>query len=125
MRTKVTMVVAAFGSLALACASAPPPTQQLASAQSAVRAARDSGANQVPRAQLHQQLAEEQVTLATKLIDDGQNERATQVLQRANADAELAVWLTREANAKKQTEALETAATQPPTPTPTVQATNY
>jgi hypothetical protein len=51
-------------------------------------------------------LADEQIADARKLIAKGDNERATYVLVRARADAELALALAREQNAineKQQT----------------------
>ncbi|HKP61245.1 MAG TPA: DUF4398 domain-containing protein [Polyangiales bacterium] len=109
-----TSLMAGVGLLALACASTPQPTERLASTQAAVRAAKEVGAKDVPQAQLHAQLAEEQVTQANKLIKDGENERADQVLRRAQADAELAVALAREAESQQQAEAAEASLS--PTP---------
>lgn len=95
--------------LGMGCASAPAPNDQLASAEASVRAAHELGAEAVPRAELHLKLAKEQVTQARKLAADGENERATLVLTRARADAELALALTREAAAHRE---LGTASTQ-------------
>jgi hypothetical protein len=83
--------------LGIGCASSPVPTEQLASAQASVRAAQELGATRVPRANLHLRLAQNQVERARQLSKDGDNDRARIVLTRANADAELAVALTREA----------------------------
>jgi hypothetical protein len=85
-----------------ACASAPQPTERLVSAEGAMRAAQEVGANQYPQAQLHAQLAKEELERAKKLIADGDNERAERLLWRATADAELAVAVTREGNSKKE-----------------------
>lgn len=95
--------------MAVACGSAPQPTERLATAQAAVRAAKEVGAKDVPQAQLHTQLAEEQVQQAQKMIENGDNERAEMVLRRATADAELAVALARENESQKQAEAAESA----------------
>lgn len=95
--------------MAVACGSAPQPTERLATAQAAVRAAKEVGAKDVPQAQLHTQLAEEQVQQAQKMIENGDNERAEYVLRRATADAELAVALARENDSQKQAEAAEAA----------------
>jgi hypothetical protein len=117
--------VAAIGLVALACASAPAPTERLASAQAAVRAAKEVGAKDVPQAKLHAQLAQEQVDHATKLIEEGENERADSILRRAQADAELAVAMAREASSQEQAETAEAALS--PTKTeapPNMTATN-
>jgi len=88
---------------ALGCGgSHPPPTQQMADVQSADRSAIELGAQKNPRASLHLKLAEEQLALAKTAMDDDDNEGATSLLSRAKADAELAIALTREDNAKVQ-----------------------
>jgi len=69
-----------------------------------MRAARELGAQQVPKAELHLRLAQEQVEKAKKLAADGDNERANLVLSRAHADAELALALTRESTAQHDLE---------------------
>lgn len=107
MRIVTTGFVAGFALTALACAGAPQPTERLASAQAAVRAAKEVGADNVPQAQLHTKLAEEQVIQANKLIEEGENERADMVLRRATADAELAVALARQAESARQADAAE------------------
>jgi len=94
-----------------ACGSGPQPTERLVSAQAAMRAAKEVGADQYPQAQLHAQLAQEQLERAQKLIADGENEKAERLLWRATADAELAVAVTREGNSKKEAAAVEQAAT--------------
>ena len=91
------MMMTACVVLALGCAgSYPPPTQQMADVQSANRSATELGAQKNPRAELHLKLAEEQLNLAKKAVEDDDNERATNLLMRAKADAELAVALTRD-----------------------------
>jgi hypothetical protein len=100
MYVKLIPFVAA-SSLALGCgASYPPPTQKLADTESAERSAAELGAATQPKAQLHLQLAQEQVVQAKAAILEGNNERATSLLSRAQSDAELAVVLTKEETAK-------------------------
>lgn len=85
---------------AWACgASIPAPTQPMADAESASRSAREVGADNQPAAKLQVKLADEQIAEAKALIADGENERASYVLLRARADAELALALAREQNA--------------------------
>lgn len=81
-------------------ASYPMPAQQLADAESAERSAAELGAAGQPSAQLHLQLAQEQVVKAKAAIQAGDNERANALLVRARSDAELAIALTREQAAK-------------------------
>lgn len=80
--------------------SYPAPTQPLADAEAADRSAQELGANNVPAAQLHLKLAQEQTTSARKLMKDGENKRAETMLLRAKADAELALSLAKEQKAK-------------------------
>lgn len=88
--------------LLLGCAGTLPPTQQMVDAQAASRSALELGAQRNPQAQLHYKLAEEQIAEAREAMADDENERATSLLIRAKADAELAMALSREAAAKQQ-----------------------
>lgn len=90
--------------LGLACGGAALPTDKLTAAESSMRAAEEVGAKSVPRAELHLKLAQEQVEQAKKLADDGDGDRAAQVLTRARADADLAIALAREAAMQKDLE---------------------
>ena len=91
-------VLAAFA----ACASSPKPESQIASSEGAIRGASEAGAKNVPQATLHLRLAQEQRATALQLIANGENGRAKYVLERSEADAELALALAREANAKAE-----------------------
>ncbi len=79
------------------CATTAVPHELIASSQGAIRAAEEIGAEKVPSAALHLQLAKEQADRANTLIREGDNMRASYVLQRAAADADLALALAREA----------------------------
>ena len=85
-----------------ACASYPAPTERLANALASIRGAQEVGASGSPQAALHLKLAQEQATQAKALMDDGKNERAEYVAQRAQVDAELALAMAREAQAGAQ-----------------------
>jgi uncharacterized protein (DUF1501 family) len=100
--------VPAFG-----CASAPAPTEQMTSAKAAVRSAEELGASGVPAADLHVKLAQEQIAHASKLMEDGENERAKLMLQRAAADAELALALAKEAAARNAAQQEQQSVIQP------------
>ncbi|HLK39715.1 MAG TPA: DUF4398 domain-containing protein [Polyangiaceae bacterium] len=87
--------------LVLGCgATYPAPTQPLADTESAERSATELGAANQPKAQLHLQLAHEQLLRAKAAMKSGDNESATALLLRARSDAELAIALTREEAAK-------------------------
>jgi hypothetical protein len=106
MRTGVPLFASSLLALfLLACGSSiPPPNDKLASAEAAARSARELGADREPKAALHLKLAQEQIDQGKKLMTDGDNKRADLVLQRAGADAELAVMLAKENTAKGEAE---------------------
>ena len=90
--------------LVVGCASAPLPVQRLASSEGAIRSASELGAAQTPSAALYLKLAQDNVAQAQRLIKDGDNQRADYVLMRAEADAELALALTRETSTRTAAE---------------------
>jgi len=71
--------------------------EKVAATDSSIRAAEELGAPKVPQAALHLQLAKEENEHAQKLIKDGDPKHAEGQLMRAQADAELALALAREA----------------------------
>ena len=77
----------------LGCASAPLHTE---GSSSSIRAAEEVGAAKVPRAGLHLQLAKEELQKAKRLEEEGEKEEASSMLMRSEADAELAVALSRD-----------------------------
>ncbi|HEY2510455.1 MAG TPA: DUF4398 domain-containing protein [Polyangiaceae bacterium] len=89
---------------ATACGGPPPPNDALTASVAAARSAREIGAESAPQAALHLKLADEEIGKAKSLIQDGDNERASYVLIRAKADAELALALAKEASAKADAE---------------------
>jgi hypothetical protein len=102
MHTSIATVIAL---VALGCGgSYPVPTQDLANAQSATRSAAEIGADNQPKAQLHLSLARDQIAQANAAMKDGDNERASSLLVRARADAELAIAMTRNQGAKVQSQ---------------------
>lgn len=85
------VAVAATGIVA-GCANAPLRTE---ASTSGIRAAEEAGAAKVPQASLHLQLAREELESAKQLSAQGEKEKADSMLTRAEADAELAVALSR------------------------------
>jgi hypothetical protein len=75
------------------CANAPPLRTEAST--SGIRAAEEAGAAKVPQASLHLQLAKEELELAKGLAAKGEKKQAASMLLRAEADAELAVALSR------------------------------
>ena len=132
MKTRI-VSLAAGGLVGLAgCASHPAPVQRMADAEATTRGAQEVGAGEAanPQAQLHLRMAQEEISVAKKLMDDGDNERADFTLLRAKSDAELALALAREAvaqrdaqNALRQVEQLR-ASTGSPGPASTTTTTS-
>lgn len=75
-----------------ACAS-DQPVQRATDTKAAVRAAEEVGAEDVPQSALYLDLAKQQIATAEKLMKDGEQDQAARVLERAKADAELAIAL--------------------------------
>lgn len=94
MTKALMMSVAALGLLG-ACASTQLPAEKLQQSEASIRAAEEVGANDVPAAKLHLQLAKDQTLTAKKMAANGEA-RAELVLARAKSDAELAIELARE-----------------------------
>jgi hypothetical protein len=90
----------------LGCASVPVPQDRLTSSEASIRAATEVGAEQEPRAALHLKLAQEQLAQAKELIAKGEHERADIILQKALADSELALGLTKETVAQAEAVAI-------------------
>jgi hypothetical protein len=89
--------------LAAACGSAAVPVSgSLTQTQSAIRAAEEVGARNVPKAALHLKMANDQLQTAKALLADGEEEEASVLLARAEADAELALTMAKENNLRAQ-----------------------
>lgn len=99
MKTKM---IAALGGLGLvACASAPVPAERNAGTEASIRGAQEAGADGVPAARLHLQMAKDQEAEAARMAAAG-DERASLVASRSRADAELALGLAKEAQVHQE-----------------------
>ena len=85
--------------LVVACGGSSLPPAKAADTQSSISAAAAVGADQNPQAALHLKMARDQLKQAQGLIEDGKDDEARLVLERATADAEVALMITREAQA--------------------------
>lgn len=79
--------------VSVGCASGGMNQEKHSDALAAVRAAQELGAPGNPDAALHLQLAKEQIASAEKLYREGETARGDRMLERAKADAELALAL--------------------------------
>lgn len=94
MTNRLVMSLAVLG--LTSCAAVKIPPERLEGTEASIRGAEELGATGVPAAKLLLELAKDQTAAAKKMADDG-DERAVLVLARAEADAELALGLAREA----------------------------
>jgi hypothetical protein len=78
-----------------ACASTVLPQQQLMDTQGAITSAEELKGDENPDAKLHLQFAREQLTAAKEMMANGDDDEAERMLDRATADAELALTLAR------------------------------
>jgi hypothetical protein len=85
---------------AVACGGASLPPAKVTDTQSSISAANAVGAENHPQAALHLKMARDQLRQAQELLNDGKDKAARLVLERAQADADMAMMLTREAQAK-------------------------
>lgn len=96
IRLAITALVAG---LVVACGGSSLPPAKAADTQASISAASAVGAQQNPQAALHLKMAQDQFKQAQGLINDGKDDEARLVLERATADAEVALIITREAQA--------------------------
>lgn len=97
------LIASLLAATALACGSSPVPLSgSLSQTQSAIRAAEEVGARNTPKAALHLKMAQDQLQTAKALLADDEEEEASVVLARAEADAELALTMAKEANLRAQ-----------------------
>ncbi|MBC8072526.1 MAG: DUF4398 domain-containing protein [Deltaproteobacteria bacterium] len=88
-------LIVALALVVPACASKTLPQQQLMDTQGAITSAEELGGDENPDAKLHLQYAREQLESAKKRMDDGDKDEAKRLLERAHADADLALTLAR------------------------------
>jgi hypothetical protein len=93
--------------LAAGCGASAPPTLQQSKTQSAIRGAEVAGAEDTPKAKLHLKMAKDHLANAEQLISEEEYDDAALVLRRAEADAELAIALSKEARARERAEDLQ------------------
>lgn len=105
MTRNLVPVLMALGLLGAACGGAPPPRDQLSAAQASAKGAEVGGAPDEPKAALHLKLAQESIAKAQAAMEDGDNEEAAWLVERAQADADLALILAKEAKARSDTTA--------------------
>lgn len=104
MRIRLTLLGSSLSIALAACGGASPPTHQLTESNSAIRAAEEVGAENTPKAALHLKMARDHLRNAQALIVEEEYEDAALVLKRAESDADLALALARESQARGEAE---------------------
>jgi hypothetical protein len=82
----------------VSCVASVKPTTELVDAKAAVRGAEEVGAANEPQAALYLKMARDHIAAAEREIADDDHDVARRWLQKARADAELALVLTRSAH---------------------------
>lgn len=93
--------------LLLACASGPDARHQLAESGAAIRSAEELDAKEMPEASLYLKLAKDNRDKGEKLFEKDEHEKAQMYLERAEIDAEVAIALMREREARRNLNQLE------------------
>ena len=96
MTTHVILGLSLGAAVAGGCATSRPPSERLESSAASISGAQQAGAENVPRAALYLQLANEQSAKAKGLIAAGGGDNmkaASTLLMRASADGDLAIAL--------------------------------
>lgn len=96
--------IAAVAAFAVGCAGRQELPANYAPTRSAISAAEAVGARNEPRAALHLKMAKDQLVRAESYAREGDEHEAALMLDRARTDAELALMVTRELEAKRQAE---------------------
>lgn len=88
--------------LSTACASQQLPQQQLVDTNAALDSAQELDEGETPSVELHIKFARDQITLAKQFMKNGDDEKAARMLDRAQADAELALAQARTQQSREQ-----------------------
>jgi hypothetical protein len=94
------VVVISISEIALGCASAP---RRIGASASEIRAVEELEITEVPQASVYMQLAKEQIKLAEGMAANDEWEQAESMMERAQADADLALLLFQETAEKSET----------------------
>ncbi|MEM1034703.1 MAG: DUF4398 domain-containing protein [Myxococcota bacterium] len=87
---------------AVACGGTAVPTSEVADTEAAIRSAQEVGARNVPQAALHLEYAQQHMTKAKEYMSEEEGEPALRALDKAEADANLALEMARSAQARTE-----------------------
>lgn len=86
------------------CASSGLDQQRLVDTQATVSAVEELDEAEHPEVSLHLEYARDQLSAARRLLDEGEDEAAARMLERAHADAQLALTMARTERSRKEAE---------------------
>jgi hypothetical protein len=92
--------LSSFVAFAAACGSQAMPPPAAVEAKTSISAAEAVGAQNEPKAALHLKLAKDQSARAEQALQNGDEDEARLLIEQAKVDAELALVLTRESQAR-------------------------
>jgi hypothetical protein len=95
MRTMILATLLLAGASMGACATTTVSSERTAAPRAAISAAEEAGAEEIPDARLHLKMAKDQIASAEEALTKGKPDKAKRLLERATADAELALELAR------------------------------
>jgi hypothetical protein len=84
------------------CATSQLDEQRLVDTQAAVNAVEELDESEDPEVSLHLKYARDQLTAARRLADEGEGDEANRMLERAHADAALALAMARTERSRKE-----------------------
>ncbi len=102
MKTSLILATTFAATALVGCASSPVPADKLARSQAAITSAEEMNAARVPQAALYLRMAQDELNQAKLYLKDGDTERATAILGRAEADGQASLHLAREAAARAE-----------------------
>lgn len=95
MRTTIFATLLLAGAPLGACATTTLAAERTAAPRETISAAEEAGAEEIPEARLHLKMAKDQIASAEAALKKGNSDKAKRLLERATADAELALELAR------------------------------
>lgn len=95
----IAMATALFG---VGCATSHLNEQRLVDTQATVTAVEELDEAEDPEVSLHLKYARDQLTAARRLADEGDEEEANRMLERAQADAQLALAMARTEHSRQE-----------------------
>jgi hypothetical protein len=101
-RRRIFLIIATAAPFAGGCAANNVNQQRMVDTQATVAAVEELDEDEDPEVSLHLKYARDQLAAARRLIDEGEEEAANRMLERAHADAQLALAMARTERSRKE-----------------------